>query len=239
MHWRFQVLVDEYPTKATRTAESVWMWCIGVQYAIQTVLGTDNEHYENMEWVRHRMTWSVDIEPRRRRRERELFGELLPAARVSLHSAAFMDRNRVTGLRLVDLHPWVAETAEPLFEDGHRKQAILAAAQNVEVRWRQLLDIPTGTLAELAQESFSAAEPNAGHPRLRFVTQASDTSTDEWRNLHIGAMDFAKGCAGRIRNLNLHHPPDREPEPEAVIETLSALSLLARWITDAEIHRAE
>lgn len=239
MHWRFQVLVDEYPTKKSRTAESVWIWCLRVQNAIHTVLGTDNEQYENMEWVRQRMVWSVDIEPRRRRRERELFGELLPVARTTLNLAALMDRNRVIGLRLVDLHPWVAEAAEPLYEDGHRKQAVLAAAQNVEVRWRQLLGIPTGTLTELAQESFSAAEPKAGHPRLRFVTQTSDPSTDEWRNLHIGAMDFAKGCAGRIRNLNLHHPPDREPEPEATIETLSALSLLARWVTDAEVQHPE
>lgn len=238
MHWRFQVLVDEYPTTTSRTEESVWMWCLGVQYAIQAVLGTGNEPYENMEWVRQRMVWSVDIQPKRRRRERELFGELLPVARVSLHSAAFMDRNRVVGLRLVDLHPWVAEVAEPLSEDGHRQQAILAAAQSVEVRWRQLLDIPTGTLAELAQASFSASEPTADHPRLRFITQAFDRSTDEWRNLHIGAMDFAKGCAARIRNLNLHHPPNREPEPEATIETLGALSLLARWITDADVRRA-
>ena len=172
-------------------------------------------------------------------RERELFVDLLPVARVSLNSAAFMDRDRVTGLRLVDLHPWVAETAEPLFDDGHYQHAILAAAQNLEVRWRQLLNVATGTLTTLAQESFSANEPTPAHPRLRYRSQSSDPSTDEWRNAHIGAMDFAKGCAMRIRNLNLHHPPEREPEPEDAIETLSALSLLARWITEAEVHRIE
>ena len=149
------------------------------------------------------MVTSVDIEPRRRRRERELFGEFLPVARVSLHSVAFMDRERVIGLRLVDLHSWVAQAAEPLFEDGHRRQAILAAAQSLEVHWRQLLNIPTGTLTELAPESFSSSEPTAGHPRLRFRTQASDPPTVEWRDMHIGAMDFAEGCAMRIRNLNL------------------------------------
>lgn len=239
VHWRFQVLADEHPNKTSRTAEAVWMWCLGLERAIEAVLGTDNEPYENMKWVRRRMTWSVDIEPRRRRRERELFGELLPAARLSLNSAAFMDRDRATGLRLVDLHPWVAEAAEPLYEDGHGTQAILAAAQNVEVRWRQLLEVPTGTLTDLAQMSFSDAEPKTSQPRLRFTAQGSDTSTAEWRNLHIGAMHFAKGCAARIRNLNLHHPPDRQPEPETVIENLSALSLLARWITDAEVRRSE
>ena len=51
-------------------------------------------------------------------------------------------------------------------------------------------------------------------------------------------MDYARGCARRIRNLGLHHPDNREPDPGDAIETLSALSLLARWITDADVQRA-
>ena len=39
-----------------------------------------------------------------------------------------------------------------------------------------------------------------------------------------------------MRNLNLHHPENGEPEPELTIETLSALSVLARWVTTAEVQ---
>ena len=52
----------------------------------------------------------------------------------------------------------------------------------------------------------------------------------------MGAMEYAKGCAKRIRNLNLHHPEDTEPGPGETVETLSALSVLARWVTDAEVR---
>ena len=237
VHWLFQVLRSEYPAGASRTEEAVWTWCLRVHYAIGAVIGTDNEPHENMQWVRQRMAFSVDVQPRRRRRERELFGDLLPVARASLNLAALMDTQRVTGLRLVDLHPWIAEVAEPLFDGRHYRQAILAAAQNLEVRWRQLLGVSSGTLVTLAQESFSSDEPTPTHARLRFREHGSDSANDGWRNAHVGAMEFAKGCAMRIRNLNLHHPPEREPEPEDAIETLSALSLLARWITQAEVHR--
>ena len=42
--------------------------------------------------------------------------------------------------------------------------------------------------------------------------------------------------AMRIRNLNLHHPDDDEPDVGLTIETLSALSVLARWITSAKVE---
>ena len=51
-------------------------------------------------------------------------------------------------------------------------------------------------------------------------------------------MDYAKGCAKRIRNLGLHHPNDDEPGAGLTIETLSALSVLARWIAEAEVQTA-
>lgn len=38
----------------------------------------------------------------------------------------------------------------------------------------------------------------------------------------------------RIRNLYSHG----EPDPEHALEALAALSLLARWIDDAEVEKA-
>ena len=141
-------------------------------------------------------------------------------------------------IRVVDLHPWIAGPAERLFDGGHYRQAILAAAQNLEVQWRGLLGTSAGTLSDLANESFSDRPPGPDSPRLRYPEFASDLKSDAWKNAHLGVMEYAKGCARRIRNLGLHHPEDREPDPGDALETLSALSLLARWITDAKVQVA-
>ena len=93
-------------------------------------------------------------------------------------------------------------------------------------------------LSDLANESFSDQPAKPDSPRLRYPAFGSDPKSDVWKNAHVGAMEYAKGCARRIRNLGLHHPEDREPDPGDTIETLSALSLLARWITDADVQRA-
>ena len=231
------MLQDDFPTGDGLTEEAVWYWCLGVHQAVCGLVGR-SEPCENMQYVRQRMAFSVDIQPKRSPRERELFGELRSITRVALNAAAFLEQEDKMAIRVVDLHPWIAEPAEPLFDDGHYRQAILAAAQNLEVRWRELLDTPEGTLSELANESFSDQPPKPGSPRLRYPAFGADPKSDAWKNAHRGVMDYARGCARRIRNLGLHHPDNREPDPGDAIETLSALSLLARWITDAEVQRA-
>ena len=135
VHWRFRVLMDDFPTGDGLTEEAVWYWCLGVHQAVCGLVGR-SEPCENMQYVRQRMAFSVDIQPKRRLRERELLGELRSITRVALNTAAFLEQEDKMAIRVVDLHPWVAEPAEPLFDDGHYRQAILAAAQNLEVRWR-------------------------------------------------------------------------------------------------------
>jgi hypothetical protein len=49
-------------------------------------------------------------------------------------------------------------------------------------------------------------------------------------------MFFAQGCMMRIRNLFEHH--DDEPSEQVALECLAALSLLARWIDEAEVRDA-
>ena len=234
VHWRFRVLKDDYPTGPTLTEEAVWDWCLRVHVAVCRLVG-NSEPCETMEWVRQRMAFSVDVQPTRRLREQELFGELRAVTRVALNGAAFLEQEDETVLRVVDLHPWIAEPAERLFDGGHYSQAILAAAQNLEVQWRKLLGVSDGSLSDLATRSFSPDDPKPGRPRLRFPEAGSDAESGPWKNAHLGAMKYAEGCAMRIRNLNLHHPDDDEPDVGLTIETLSALSVLARWVTEAEV----
>ena len=229
------MLKDDYPRGDGLAAEAVWDWCLQVHQAVCELAG-GSEPCENMHYVRQRMAFSVDIQPERRLRERELFGELRSITRVALNGAALLEQEDNMAVRVVDLHPWVAQPAERLFGGGHYRQAILAAAQNLEVQWRGLLGTSAGSLSNLANESFSDQPPGPGSPRLRYPAFASDPKSDAWKNAHVGVMEYAKGCARRIRNLGLHHPEDREPDSGDALETLSALSLLARWITDAEVQ---
>ena len=235
VHWRFRVLKDDYPSGEGLTAEAVWDWCLQVHQAVCELAG-GSEPCETMDYVRRRMAFSVDIQPKRRLRERELFGELRTITRVALNGAALLEQEDNMAVRVVDLHPWVAEPAEPLFDGGHYRQAVLVAAQNIEVQWRGLLGVSEGTLSILANKSFSEQPPDPDSPRLRYPAFALDSKSDAWKNAHVGVMEYAKGCARRIRNLGIHHPEDREPDSGVALETLSALSLLARWITDAEVQ---
>ena len=130
MHWRFRVLKDDFPTGETLTEEAVGEWCLRVHQAVFGLVG-GSEPCEDMQYVRQRMAFSVDIQPKRRLRERELFGDLRAMTRLALNGAALLEQEDETDMRVVDLHPWVAEPAERLFDGGHYRQAILAAAQNL------------------------------------------------------------------------------------------------------------
>ena len=239
VHWRFQVLIDAYPKLGASTVEDVWVWSLDAEREIREVLGVDSDAYDTMREVRHLMR-VVDVQPWRRRRTDyltdEVFGPIRAGTWRALSAAASEDQEDRTIVRVVDLHPWIAEAAEPLFGDGHRRQAIIAAVQNLEKQWRELLGVATPSLSKLADESFSSSAPTPEHPRLRYPAVGTDTNSQAWKDAHVGAMEYAKGCAKRIRNLNLHHPEDAEPGPGETVETLSALSVLARWVTDAKVE---
>jgi hypothetical protein len=53
-------------------------------------------------------------------------------------------------------------------------------------------------------------------------------------------MDFGTGCSSAIRNP-LGHLPNEEVDvdEQGALERLAALSLLARWIDEASVERAE
>ena len=229
------MLVDDYPDSEPLTPGVLQDWCLGVKDAIRDLLGTGNSTYEHMQRLSQLMMFGDDFE---HRPSPEVLREMRDIADIALHSAASSEEANRTHLRVVDLHPWIAEVAEPLFNDGHRRQAVIAAAQSLEKRWRDLLGVTTSTLSLLAQESFSANAPTPKHPRLRYPHVGTDPKSEAWKDAHLGAMDYAKGCAKRIRNLGLHHPNDDEPGAGLTIETLSALSVLARWIAEAEVQTA-
>ena len=142
VHWRFQLLVDAYPKLGASTTEDVWDWSLEVERAVSDVLGSGSNAYDIVREVKQ-LRLVVDASPRRIRRRDHLmmdvFGPIRARTYVALMAASTEEQEKPMVVRVVDLHPWVAEAAEPLFDDGHRRQAIIAAAQNLEKQWRELL----------------------------------------------------------------------------------------------------
>ena len=172
------------------------------------------------------------------RRQREIDFRLLGPIRAHafgvVWAAAMAERGDATVLRVVDLHPWVAEPAEPLFEDGHWFVAVTAAADSVRAQWKAIL----GSQSDDLPSVFSPKDPKAGQPRMRFAFYDRDSDERAWTNAHEGVMHFARGCMMRIRNLHKYQPKGQSVSPGLAMEALAALSRLARWITDAEVVRA-
>ena len=128
------------------------------------------------------------------------------------------------------LHPWVWEASARLWDDQHRKMAIQAAATAIELQLKAKLGVDrSGT--DLVTRAFNVADPKPGEPRLRFP--GFDTGTESWTSMHEGAMSYARACMMAIRNLATHESD--EPDAQVALEQLAALSVLARWIDEAEV----
>jgi Protein of unknown function (Hypoth_ymh) len=136
-------------------------------------------------------------------------------------------------LSAAGLHPWVWTSAASLWDTGHRRQAIQAAATHLEIQLQAKVDRPDLSGKPLVQEAFSTSQPKPGQSRLRFSDYAE--GTEAWTSAHEGALNFGLGCVQRIRNLATHEL-DQPVEQEA-IEELAALSTLARWIDTATVVR--
>ena len=168
MHWRFRVLKDDYPTGPTLTEETVWDWCLRVHVAVCRLVG-NSEPCETMEWVRQRMAFSVDVQPTRRLREQELFGELRAVTRVALNGAAFLEQEDETVLRVVDLHPWIAEPV------GAGNSAVVVDLP----RWGPMLSPRVPNLVPIPgprmerETPGQRPRPNYGHPQAPARPQAS------------------------------------------------------------------
>ena len=85
----------------------------------------------------------------------------------------------------------------------------------------------------LVQEAFSQSDPAPKRPRLRFP-MIQDEGTRE--SMTQGTLSFGVGCFQAIRNPVGHLPnEEHELSEQEALERLAALSLLARWIDQANL----
>jgi hypothetical protein len=129
---------------------------------------------------------------------------------------------------------WSAASAQ--WSTGHRHEAVLAAAKAVNSMLQAKLGRRDVSEVNLIQEAFSSGGPAAGRPRLRF-SMIEDEKTRE--SMTQGALSFGVGCFQAIRNPVGHLPnEEHELSEQEALERLAALSLLARWIEQAELEVA-
>jgi hypothetical protein len=132
-----------------------------------------------------------------------------------------------------DLHPWVWEAAAELWSDGHRREAVQRAATRIfDEKLPKKLQEPSGDPNTLLDRFNPSKDGQPPRPRLRFTGQSREDNPKTWDNLHTGAALFGKGCVQAIRNRRTH---GLEVEEQEALEELAALSLLARWIENADV----
>ena len=121
------------------------------------------------------------------------------------------------------LHPWVWNAAVDLWDNGHYKQAVIGAWNEVELQTQRKLDRLDLNGKDLYSRAF-----NTTTGKLRFVHIEQETddgkTIPDWISAHEGAMHFGMGCAQGIRNLQTHSTEDLNEE--GALEYLASLSVL-------------
>ena len=137
-------------------------------------------------------------------------------------------------LTAASLHPLIwRRAAQAQWSTGHRHEAVLAAAKAVNSHLQTKVSRRDISEGDLVRQAFSKDPPELGKPRLRFTSIADDKTRD---SLQQGVMAFGSGCFAAIRNPVGHLPNEElDLDEQTALERLAALSLLTRWIDDAEI----
>lgn len=169
------------------------------------------------------------------RQERDAAKRLL--ARLETHEETM---SRLGGADLspritaASLHSLIWEAAKAQWNTGHRHEGVLAAAKAVNSLLQAKLARRDVSEGDLIRQAFSSKDPEPGKPRLRFTRIQDDRTRDSMRQ---GVSDFGAGCFAAIRNPIGHRPNEElEMDEQSALERLAALSLLARWIEEADLE---
>ena len=98
-------------------------------------------------------------------------------------------------------HPWVWQAAQTLWDSGHYRLAIQAAATAINAHTQAKLNRRDVADDSLMQEAFSTNPPQPGKSRLRCPGDPSDPTVQSRQR---GALQFAVGCFFAIRNPATH-----------------------------------
>ena len=201
---------------------------------------SDNQIHEQLPLIQ-RIADRADPELSAKLKQSGMVWQWDPAMRASRQLAgllsSFEETERILGpvgprLAAANLHPWIWNAAVNLWDDGHRREAVQAAAMAL---FDSYLPAKLGVSAkpsakDTVAQAFSTDPPTAGSPRLR-LDDYPDPSPS-WTSQHEGVRFFGMGCAQLIRYLVTH---GAQPDEQTALEQLAALSLLARLIDRAKV----
>jgi hypothetical protein len=137
-------------------------------------------------------------------------------------------------LKSTSLHPWVWESARPLWGDGHHRAAVQQAATAVDIHLQALVDRRDISGVDLVRQVFSQDPPVEGKPRLRFPDLVNEETT---RSVRSGVKSLGEACFAAIRNPSSHSTEDLS-EAEA-LEQLAVLSYFCRLVAMCDVKRVE
>lgn len=130
------------------------------------------------------------------------------------------------------LHRGIWGAAAELWDDGHLRHAVQNAATFVDLRLQAKLERQDTSGADLAMQAFRIEKLKSGERVLRFPGLVE--GSEQFKSRHEGAKFFGAGVMLAIRNPATHDLT--QPSPQVALEYLAALSILARWIDEAEIY---
>lgn len=128
-------------------------------------------------------------------------------------------------------HPWVSDPARDLWGNGHHREAVQAAATNLNEMVQEKLGRDDISDKNLIAQAFSNDDPEPGKPRFRYP----DLNAPSAESMRAGASGLGLACFTAIRNVTSHKM--RGPEKQERLEQLAALSLFARWVERATVVR--
>lgn len=124
-----------------------------------------------------------------------------------------------------ELHPWVWEGAPQYWRIGAYNAAIWQALIRLNVELQRKIGRREVSEADAFAQAFTLDAPQAGRSRLRLM---EDDGSKTYQNVHKGAILLAQALYAGVRNPLDHDAVEDPPEQEA-LETMAAISLLARW----------
>lgn len=179
------------------------------------------------------INWSSFLRPKPLLEASDVRGCLLRAAgrlegmRVRAEALAAPD------LTPVRFHPLVWAAAQRLWNDGHRRHAVAAAAEAVSSQMKLLTGRNDASDTSLWQQAFSEKVPTEGRPRLRWPGNPVDQHV---KTMNDGLRLFAPGANMVIRNPATHQ--DADLTEQDALERLGTLSILAKMVDGCVVERA-
>ena len=131
------------------------------------------------------------------------------------------------------LHSWVWDGARSMWQSGHYSQGVVDALKKVNAEAQNKSGRHDIGESDLFKQLFTIDSPKPGAPRLRLMP---DDGSATFKNVHRGAWALAEGLFAGVRNVLSHTVLESEKDEQRAVEQLAAVSVLARWVDEAQLE---